>query len=384
MRAGLWLVAVLGYVVQTKTLSHVYNVSYETQQQRPTQQDVLYLLFVHLSSWILVAPLTQLCSRVKDRLEGRSGSWAFSAVAVGAELLGADNDGRSRPNRTLASHFRQLVQITTLSLLLVIAGYTFFVALGLSPAVDVAIMHGTSMFEIVSLLLVVMGLAPGKKLGRSFAFMLIVLTGIFIVSYTKGTCDLLAGKLSVNEATGELDDPFLFDRLKGALTCGLGALTIGPFFVLWNKWSAASPNESTTSIRPFLTHAERSCISNIEISQLGIANLLIVGPMLFLASAGRPFAQNSTLSSSAFMLLSVFAGHLPMIWAMVHLSDRVSLQFTSTCFVGFIVFTALADCIFDSAHVVVTRWEVIGYLLISVAGLLLGRHHLAKAYSRDA
>ncbi|SCU91454.1 LAFA_0F03840g1_1 [Lachancea sp. 'fantastica'] len=375
---GLWLVAVLGYVVQTKSVSYVYDISYETQQQRPSQRDVLYLLFVHLSSWILVAPLTQLFSRVKNGFLSRNGSWLGDAMEVDPEISGYNN-GRSTPNHTLASRFKHLVQIATLALLIVVAGYTFFVALGLSPAVDVAIMHGTSMFEIVSLLLVVMGLVPGKKLGRSFALTVVILIGIFIVSYTKGTCDLLSGKLSMNESTGELDDPFLFDRLKGALTCGLGALTIGPFFVLWSKWSAASSNESTTSIRPFLTHTERSYISNLEISHLGVANLLIVGPMLFLRSAGGPFHQNNTLSNSAWILLSVFAGHLPMIWALVHLSDRVSLAFSSTCFVGFIVFTALADCIFDSAQVVVTRWEVVGYLMISVAGLLLARHHLVAA-----
>ncbi|SCU94094.1 LAME_0F06084g1_1 [Lachancea meyersii CBS 8951] len=385
MRTGMWLVAVLGYVIQTKAISHVYSLTDPEKQQSSSHQEALCLLFAHLSAWTVMAPLTELFSRLKSGSLGGNGPRftemlpvTISAAVVTDEELFLDNDSLPRATGTLRTQLKRLLQVVVLASLLIVAGYTFLVALRLSPALDVAMMHNTSMFEIVSLLLVVAGVAPRKHLVRNFALMVVILAGIFIVSYTKATSDLLSGKLSVNESTGELDDPFLFDRLKGALTCGLGALTIGPFFVLWSKWSATAQTGPVDSIRPYLTHRERTRISNFEISQLGVMNLLILGPLLFFSGTNNLWAQ-CTWSKSAWILVSVFAGHLPMIWALVNLSDRVSPQYASTCFVGAIVFMAAADCISETTQIIVTRWEVIGYLMISVAGLLLGRRYLSTA-----
>ncbi|SCU78986.1 LANO_0A04720g1_1 [Lachancea nothofagi CBS 11611] len=373
MRAGLWIVAVVGYVIQTKTISHIYTDSTNKHL------DALYLVFSHFLAWTLVGPLTQLFCRLKYGTTGRHGLWhrAFWAAPPRTPDLERSISGSCCSKWQL----KRFLRIVVLASLLGISLYTFFVALGLSPALDVAIIHNLSMFEIVSLLLVVAGVASRRCLLRNFALMLVILLGILVVSYTKDTCDMLSGKVSINPKTGELDDPFLFDRLKGALICGLGSLTVGPASVMWHNWTATAPIESEDLTAPNLNARETSYILNYEISSVGAVALLIFGPLILLSSKESSINQVA-IFKSAWILISIFAGHIPMILALVHLSERVSPQFTTTCFVGSIVFVALAEWIAESGQTIITRWEVIGYLTLSIAGLILAYQYWSSSFKK--
>lgn len=373
MRIALWLIAVVGYVVQIKCISHIYSTSVQGTL------DVLYFLFAHCSSWILVAPLTQVYYYVRYGKTNRREIWNMGFwVAIQDYNIGSDAEAQMQGASKVGRQVKRALQFAILAGLISIAGYTFLMSLNLSPALDIAIIHNTSMFEIVSLLLVVTGLASRRHLLQNFLMMVVILIGILIVSYTKATCDVLSGKLSINQDTGELNDPFLFDRLKGALICGLGALTIGPVFVLWSKWTANAKNTKEGAIRPFTTSRDRNYVSNCEISLVGVFNLMILGTALLVCGKGGSGSQ-TVMYKSEWILVSIFAGHLPMVVATVHLSRRVSPIFTSTCFIGCIVFTALADWIAESAQSIITRWEVIGYLMVSITGIFLGRRYLATA-----
>lgn len=373
MRAALWLIAVLGYVIQIKCISHIYSKSLQENL------DVPYFLFAHCSSWILVAPLTRIVLYIKYGKSSRRELWSLGFLAATqSRICNDDTEAQYSNVNRLRYQIKRIVQFSVLASLISIAGYTFLVSLKLSPALDIAIIHNTSMFEIVSLLLVVSGLASRRHLFQNFLMMATILIGILIVSYTKATCDVLSGKLSINPTTGELSDPFLFDRLKGALICGLGALTIGPVFVLWTKWTANATNKNSDSLRSFTRPSDKVYLLNCEISLIGVLNLIILGTVLLVFWKRDPGNQ-SVIFGSWWILVSIFAGHLPMVLAVVHLCDRVSPIFVSTCFIGSIVFTALADWIAESSQTIITRWEVIGYLVISVTGILLGRRYYTSA-----
>ena len=118
--------------------------------------------------------------------------------------------------------------------------------------------------------------------------------------------------------------------------------------------------------------------THLDVYKRQVLNLIILGTVLLVFWKRDPGNQ-SVIFGSWWILVSIFAGHLPMVLAVVHLCDRVSPIFVSTCFIGSIVFTALADWIAESSQTIITRWEVIGYLVISVTGILLGRRYYTSA-----
>ncbi|SCU80569.1 LADA_0B08328g1_1 [Lachancea dasiensis] len=379
MLAELWLCAVIGYVAQTIGISRLFGRS-----SSGGSTDVMLILGAQLSSWIVVGPLSQLFCRLKYGCKSRSGWWKaaffpqpprFSDTVRDLCLPVATTPTAKGNPKVLLS---QLVRALFLAIMLCSAQYTYLVALGLSPALDVAIIHNLSMFEIVSLLLGITGMASRRNMLRNFALIIIVLVGILTISYTKASCDLLSGKLALNTKTGELDDPFLFDRLKSALTCGLGALAVGPVFVMWSKWTSATQSctEDTSSSK--LGQAVKVCTLSYEISVIGVINLLILAPIMTYHRQELPLTVPS-VSETLYIFLFVFAGHLVMVASLVHLSFQVSPRFTSTCFLGSIVFTALADWVTQTNEITITRWEVIGYITLSVSGLILGRQYLSHA-----
>ncbi|SCW01580.1 LAFE_0E02784g1_1 [Lachancea fermentati] len=376
MSALLWVTTVAGYVIQTKSISHIYS---NTVDQKT---DALYFLFTHYASWILVSPLTILYYCVKNRSQPKSQAIAMRSLGT-RDNISEDVETQILESKQSRIDIIHLIKLFVLAVLMAIGGYTYFMSLKMSPAVDIAIIDNTSKFEIVSLLIGVCGITSRRHVLRNFLLMTLILVGVVIVSYTKATCDLLSGKLSINQETGELTDPFLFDRLKGALICGLGALVNGPIIVLWNKWivrgivEASDTDEDEDGIDQITnknSSVEKSLAINYQISLIGIINLLFLGPILLFNCRHNPPTQTVGFKS-AWTIVSVLLGHLPMLLSYVHLSEKSSPEFATTTFIGSIIATAIAEWIGESTMTIVTRWEVVGYLIVSIGAILLASNY---------
>lgn len=373
MRMILWITAIAGYVIQTKCVSHIYSTTVYDDT------DPVYLLFAHLSAWVLIFPLSQLYYYLRhgllfsDQLRICGSIFSKTARPSDPELqLQVSHNHAKPPGDSVAARFAKL---GALCVLVSVPMYTYFLSLSISPALDISIIHHTSIFEIVSLLIGVCGLASTRRLFSNFVAMVFTLLGILVVSYTNATSDLLSGKLSINASTGELEDPFLFDRLKGSLICGLGALLFGPFVVLWERWVMKRVRDQLRSLRLGEQDSERSAthknlILNFEMSVLGLANILILGPILFLVCRNNPQRQTTGFKSS-WTIVSILLGHLPYVLSLAQLSSVASPQYATTCSLGAIIMMSVVEWICQGAVTVMTRWQVVGYLVLSAGCLWL-------------
>ncbi|CCD25958.2 mannosylinositol phosphorylceramide synthase regulatory subunit NDAI_0G01820 [Naumovozyma dairenensis CBS 421] len=428
---ALWFTIVLGYVIQTKGFSHIQSKRYPSNVQTPLHSNpnrdsysnstsaptlhgrsnipnatattatgeplnshtlTVYLTFIYFASWLLILPISRIWNEttssstfstvssndneqllplsMNDPNGNSSSSLSLDDGDTNDATLG-DKIKKEEEFRVLSpSTFKYVCKLFILSLLAVINVFTYNLALSLSPAFDVALIENTSIFEIVTLLYGVCNVSRKNYIFRNFFVMMIALIGILIVSYTKATCDLLAGKLSINQDTGEVTDPFLFDRLKGALICGLGALTIGPFAVLWNYWFA-----TTTVTSPTSKSVKKATLTeqSSHLALIGCISMFLLLP--FLPTLPSPNEYISLLYSDKSFWLTIMAsvmfGILPNVIAMIELNNYAPPEYLTTCFLGIIIFMGLADWICEPTQTVIVRWEVIGYIMLSISCVIL-------------
>lgn len=269
-----WFVAVFSYIIQTKCLSLLQSSARDSERPGIDHQGVaIFLLFMYFVPWLLLVPSARLVSIASSMTVSRPGTPELRARGERNGIMDGENNNNSNNGRSYDSYdngvknndiigkVSYVVKLVILSLLLLVPVLTYMNALSLTPAFDVGLIQNTSIFEITSLLYGVCGLSRRKNVFRNFIVMMIALMGIVLVSYTKATCDLLAGKFSINQKTGELEDPFLFDRLKSCLLCGLGALTLGPFTVLWNRWFNFSDRITLSHQCQHLTYIASICMA---------------------------------------------------------------------------------------------------------------------------
>ena len=264
-----------------------------------------------------------------------------------------------------------LSKLAALAVCLVVPLFTYVYALSLSPAFDVSLIQNTSVFEITTLLFGVCGISRKRNLFRNFLVMMTALVGILIVSYTKATCDLLSGKLTINKHTGEVADPFLFDRLKGGLVCGLGSLMLGPFAVLWHHWFGSDVQRGrSTAVVP----VEKFVVKHsMHVSLVGTVCLFLLLP--FIPKLTRSFDLISSLYMDKFfwvtIMCSILFGTLPNLFAvMAMLHDRTP-EFLTTCNLGAIIFMGLTDWILEPGQTTIVQWEVIGYMMLASSCIFL-------------
>lgn len=252
-----------------------------------------------------------------------------------------------------------IIKLVILSSLLVIPVFTFMLALSLSPAFDVALIQNTSIFEIVTLLYGVCGISKRKYIFKNFLIMCAALLGILIISYTKATCDILAGKLSINPTTGEISDPFLFDRLKASLLCGLGNLPVGLFAVVWNCWFGQKSN----------TIQQQSA----HLSLIGIISIAILVPF---GPGFKVFYECIQLFNRdelfwSILLSSVFLGTVPFLCALLYLNRISPPEYLTTCNLGAIISMGIMEWLAEPTQTTIVRWEVVGYIILSLSCLFL-------------
>ncbi|KAK5959521.1 mannosylinositol phosphorylceramide synthase regulatory subunit PWA37_003482 [Arxiozyma heterogenica] len=263
------------------------------------------------------------------------------------------------PSHSFGYTAAYITKLVVLSSLLVIPVFTYMLALSLSPAFDVALIQNTSIFEIVTLLYGVCGISKRKYIFRNFLVMCAALLGILIISYTKATCDILAGKLSINPTTGEISDPFLFDRLKASLLCGLGNLPVGLFAVMWNSWFGQRSN----------TIQQQSA----HLSLIGIISLAMLVPF---GPGFKVFYECIQLFNGdglfwSTLLGSVFLGTVPFFCALLYLNRISSPEYLTTCNLGSIISMGIMEWLAEPTQTTIVRWEVVGYIMLSLSCLFL-------------
>lgn len=368
-----WFIAVFGYIIQTKCLSilQTRNKLEDNDDEKAHQGLMVLLTFIYFSSWLLLRPMSFFFSR--NQTENKSYRTLSTESTTDVELQTfsetqenvaptvADVHASFPSQRFTAKYIAKLL---TLSVLLLVAMLSYTMALSMSPGFDISLIQNTSIFEITSLLYGVCGLTKRRNIFRNFAIMMAALFGILIVSYTKATCDLLAGKLSINESTGELNDPFLFDRLKSSLLCGLGALTLGPFAVLWNRWFNSSKNITLT----------QQCT---HLSMIGFICMVCLLPLFpSLKNAILFIYKDQTFWGIA--LASTLLGSLPSALSLLQINRNRTPEYATTINLGNIIFMGISDWIFEPTQTTIIRWEVIGYIILSVCCIVLSMVYYDK------
>lgn len=395
---ALWFAVVLSYVIQTRGFSHIQSRTFLSNLKAPakatadaaaqaaqaaqesygTKTLTVYLTFIYFASWLLVLPLSRLwkddakpllplensiasnSSLSLDHDEDDEIDNVIDTVTVDNLL---ENEGKQEEFSLLSvATAKYVAKLSILAVLAVVNIFTYNMALSLSPAFDVALIENTSIFEIVTLLYGVCNISRKNYVFRNFFVMMVALIGILIVSYTKATCDLLAGKLSINQDTGEVNDPFLFDRLKGGLICGLGALTMGPFAVLWNRWFTAKGAMRTTLAQ-----------QSQHLGLIGCISMLMLLPFLPALSTSNDYISLLYTDKSFWLTImgSIIFGILPNLLSLIQLNRTAPPEYITTCFLGIIIFMGLADWVTEPTQTMIVRWEVIGYLMLAISCVTL-------------
>ncbi|CAI4058506.1 hypothetical protein N7582_001124 [Saccharomyces uvarum] len=404
----LWFSSVIGYVIQTKCLSNLQSrkeipaganstaATPETNGDNGSSGSLtFYLTFMYFASWLLLVPASRLWKNMRPMFISDSESnRTLEFNSTNTESVADDDvDTFSHvlddPQPRIATQqqkqkiisvasMKYLAKLTVLASIMIVANLTYNLALSLSPAFDVALIQNTAIFEIVTLLYGVCGISRKNYVFRNFLIMMNAVIGILIISYTKATCDMLAGKLSVNPNTGELTDPFLFDRLKGALICGLGALVMGPFAVLWNRWFCSNISKNDNSAVVLVKQST-------HLALIGIIGMIMLLPFIPKFPSRGSLESISLLYNDKnfwFSLLgAIFFGTLPNLISILELNRKAPAEYLTTCNLGAIIFMGLAEWICEPTQTTIVRWEVIGYIMLTVSLLVLsvtlgeGKYH---------
>lgn len=366
-----WFIAVFSYIIQTKCLSLLqWGVKDGENRDTDSQGFSIFLMFLFFMPWLLLVPCARLLSLVLS-------TFKISKPLI-PELREYDENGGITEDGTHNGYNNgvkrddffgkciYVVKLMILSLLISVVTFTYMNSLSLTPAFDVALIQNTSVFEITSLLYGVCGLSRRKNVFRNFLIMMVALIGITLVSYTKATCDLLAGKFTINERTGDLEDPFLFDRLKSCLLCGLGALAMGPFMVLWNRWFNYSDRDTLL----------RQCQHLTYIGTISMVMFIPFFPRTL--SAMTKISTNKVFWLEAIGALTF--GILPHVISVLIIQRRMLPLYSTTLNLGAIIFTGISDWICEPTQTTIVRWEVIGYIMLSISCIILSIAYYGKKH----
>lgn len=373
-----WFTAVAGYIVQTKCFSYLQTKdNIDSAKDEKSHKSLMVILsFMYFASWLLLPAISRFFDvRESVKKQNLSAPLTLSSSSSDLELQTFDEEPEisaetvtntdQKPETENKITIKYLAQLITLAVLVFVPVLSYMMALSMSPGFDIALIQNTSIFEITSLLYGVCGLTKRRNVATRFLIMMIALIGILIVSYTKATCDLLAGKLSINESTGELNDPFLFDRLKSSLLCGLGSLTIGPFAVLWNRWFNKRSKHVTMS---------EQCG---HLSIMGLICMILLLPF-YPSLVG---AISSIYNDRSFWLVSVagiLCGALPHVVSLLQVNRKTTPEYSTTINLGAIIFMGISDWICEPTQTTIVRWEVIGYIMLSVCCIMLSVSYYQK------
>ncbi|GMM58016.1 hypothetical protein DAKH74_046320 [Maudiozyma humilis] len=367
----LWLAVVATYMVQMRFFARIVGrdqsineATQEIQEGHVKPGFTVHLAILYLASWYFLIPFSNYIwsHNALDTPAPVQESGSSASFNEGTEL-----DDMSVPVPVLraapsgfAHHVRYFMKILAMSFFLAIVVVTYTLGLHLSPEFDITLIQNCAFFEITTLLYGVCNVSRNKHVFRNFLIMMLAVLSILVVSYTNATCMLLSGKLSVNKETKEVNDPWLFDRLKAGLITGLGSLAIGPFAVWCNQWFEQRHR------------VEKIAANRRNMFWIPTVSICLLLP--FVKTQQLPEVWDAYYSSPKFWMHLVGAlvfGVWPNFVAVVKLNALYPNEFITTANLGVIIVTGLFEWICQSGQTVIVRWEVISYLFLTLCTIFL-------------
>lgn len=389
-----FVTCIISYVIQTlcfsKILSRINlaagNYTDDPVLNAGTRPDFhVQLSMMYFLSWLLLLPFSNFIWSHNLKLEDSSDT--ASTVAVLETVLEDDESGgegeereeglsaeqqtieyRSQQEpllRRLVSSLGYFVKILLASCLISTVIVTYNKSLSLIPPFDVSLIQNVSIFEVVTLSYAVSNIARNENVFRNFVIQLFILLNCVLLAYTNATSDFLSGKLSINNVTKEVKDPFLFDRLKGGLLTGLGALAIGPFAVMCNvALNKGTPTNKNSNNRKILF-------------LISITSFLILLPMLPSPrehlEAIQSIHQSSTsrLQFWSCLVAGIALGTLPNIVSIIKLNAEYPVEVVTTCNLAAISLMGFVKWIGDIGQMVVVGWNVVANVVLLLGTVFL-------------
>lgn len=409
--------AIVTYVIQTNLLAkiqskqfalHAAAVTSDIDGNLSSSDDdaaaslTVYLAFAYFAGWMLLFPLSNLIKDDNNITLRDSNSFPLSRLnsenGMNSERIDTSTNVPSilitsapsrDPNNSIDSlHPLPLPALThsstedsyssmtnhdvlvyvfklfVLSICCIIPITAYIYSLSLCPVFDVVLMQRVSIFEISMLLFGIIEVqkhswAHSRKIFQSYILMLISLFGTLLISYSRASSDLASGKIKINSETGELADPFLFDRLKGYLIVGLCSLPIGLFNILWHHWFQIP----SSSIRRQAHHL--SCI--------GLISIICLLPFFpHIPFWGSPISS-LLYSVKGFwipLILAIGLGTLPHSLFLLYLHQYNKPQYVLTTSLFYIVTMSILEWLNGRAT---DLGEFSGLLMVIFGGLVLAK-----------
>lgn len=235
---------------------------------------------------------------------------------------------------------------TILSLILNVAGVTWYVAMSLSTGSDVTAIYNCSAFTAYIFAI------PFLKERFSWIKANSVITaigGVFVVAYM--------GKTSVDDGTNDYPH-----RLLGNFIILIGAIMYGLYEVLYKKW-CCPPSELVSARR-------QATFSNFIMCLIGISTFFIMGLCLVVVqlSGYHRFEFPTASTEIIVMLVSIAANHIFSV-CFLGLMSLTSPVFSSVASLLTILIVGGFEWAFRG--IVITFAQIIGYVFILVGFTLL-------------
>lgn len=371
----LFFISLLTFVVQTELISILYS-SYDFDEP-------ILLLFLNHGSWWLLWPL-QFCSisifkAVKRYILYKKGYTSFNgkrwkgfrkalASSIKAQHQNIFHTAELTTQANIINYellykdpkksFKFYTEFFTsdailyvfkmsalLSVILNIAGVTWFIAMGLSTGSDVTAIYNCSAFTAYIFAIPIL---KEKFSWIKANSVITAISGVFVVAYM--------GKSSNGS---ENDYPH---RLFGNFIILLGAVLYGLYEVFYKKW-CCPPSEIVSARR-------QATFSNFIMCLIGINTLIIMGMGIFISeiTGFHHFKLPSNSIALLYMVLSIISNHLFSV-SFLGLMSLTSPVFSSVASLLTILIVGIFEWTFRG--IVITVAQIGGYFLIIIGFSLL-------------
>lgn len=379
----LFIVSLISFVTQTELTSLLYT-SYKFDEP------ILLLFLNHGSWWILwIIQFTTIAvyktikkfilykrgyysiPSTNNKWKGFRRSFASSVKAQHqnifhtAELTTASNISDYRiiytdPKKSFRYYkdffksdaFKYIFQMSALlSIILNIAGVTWFIAMGLSTGSDVTAIYNCSAFTAYIFAIPIL---KEKFSWIKANSVLTAIIGVFIVAYM--------GKSSSNSNSDSDSENQYPHRLIGNFIILLGAVLYGLYEVFYKKW-CCPPSEEVSA-------RKQATFSNFIMCLMGINTFIIMGCFLLITelSGFHHFKFPDNPKVVLFMFLSIVSNHLFSV-SFLGLMSLTSPVFSSVASLLTILIVGVFEYLFRG--VIITLSQISGYCLIMVGFSLL-------------
>lgn len=232
-----------------------------------------------------------------------------------------------------------------LSIILNVAGVTWYVAMSLSTGSDVTAIYNCSAFTAYIFAIPILKERFSWIKANS---VVIAISGVFIVAYM--------GKRSMENSSNNYQH-----RLLGNFIILIGAIMYGLYEVLYKKW-CCPPTELVSARR-------QATFSNFIMCLIGISTFVSMGLVLLIVQITgiHKFAFPIKATEVIIMLTSIFSNHVFSV-CFLGLMSLTSPVFSSVASLLTILIVGAFEWIFRG--IVITLAQVIGYIFI-LAGFSL-------------